>query len=162
MPIAEFTTIVPLPLGRLWEMFDDVETILPALTPPEQEMKLVSAAPLPPRVGTEVRLSAKTPIGRKEWLARYVEYQPPHDSSDGRSARFVDQQIEGPFAAWRHTHQFDALDDQSTRLTDTIDYTPPLGLAGRLAAPLIVTPQLNKLFEYRTKVLMEWVEAARR
>jgi ligand-binding SRPBCC domain-containing protein len=161
MPTAEFTTIVPLSLDRLWAMFDDVEAILPALTPPEQEMKLISAAPLPPRVGTEVRLSAKTPIGRKTWLARYVEHRPPHDTPAGRAAWFIDQQIEGPFAAWRHTHRLDAIGAQSTRLTDVIDYTPPLGLAGRLAAPLIVTPQLNKLFAYRTKALMERVASAK-
>ncbi|HEY0009295.1 MAG TPA: SRPBCC family protein [Tepidisphaeraceae bacterium] len=155
MPTFHFETTVALPLERVWAMFEDIETILPALTPPEQEMELISASPLPPRVGTEVRLSAKTPIGRKTWLARYIEYVPPHDTPKGRAAWFVDQQVEGPFTAWTHAHRLEAIDATSTRLIDHIDYTPPGGLAGRMAATMLVTPQLNKLFAYRSKALQE-------
>jgi ligand-binding SRPBCC domain-containing protein len=41
--------------------------------------------------------------------------------SEVSSAGFVDTQQKGPFKAWRHQHQFHALDEHTTEVIDTID-----------------------------------------
>ena len=152
--------VLPLPIARVWEMFQDMTTLLPAITPPQQQMRIERAEPLPPVVGTELILLTKSPIGRVRWVARITELVPPHGTITGMEARFVDEQIEGPFKSWRHAHEFEAIDDRSTRCIDHIDYTLPYGLLGRLANPLIVKPALRKMFAYREKTLKGLVRAA--
>jgi ligand-binding SRPBCC domain-containing protein len=55
----------------------------------------------------------------------------------------VDEQIEGPFASWVHRHEFEAVDAETTRLTDHVTFTLPGGpivnaLFGRLVALSLV------------------------
>ncbi len=78
------------------------------------------------------------------WVARHRDYRP------GR--RFVDEQAEGPFARWVHTHSFDPEGPESCRVTDRIELTPPGGQAGRLAGPLL-RRRVERMLAYRHEVL---------
>lgn len=62
---------------------------------------------------------------------------------------FVDRQIEGPFAFWEHDHRFEPLEEDKSRLTDTIRYRPPLGWIGRTIGAPFVARRLDRLFHYR-------------
>ena len=42
----------------------------------------------------------------------------------------MDIQVKGPFVTWRHEHEFEAMDDQTTRIIDRITYKPPYGFFG--------------------------------
>jgi len=44
-------------------------------------------------------------------------------------------------------------------LRDEIEYEAPLGFIGQLAAPFIIVPRLEKLFDYRHRVTREWCES---
>ncbi len=134
-------------------MFQDIPTLLPMLTQPSEQLRIEKAEPLPPQVGTELVLSTKTPIGRVKWVARIVEVVPPHSTITGMEARFVDEQIEGPFKSWRHTHEFESSGDHTTRVIDYIEYQIGYGPLAYLANPLVVRPSLRKMFAYRRKVL---------
>ena len=149
------STDLPLPIDRVWTMFQDTEAMLPKLTEPKQQLKIERVEPLPQQVGTEVVMSVKSPIGRIKWVARIVEHAPPHATITGVEARFVDEQVEGPFKSWRHTHEFEATGDETTRMTDHIEYQIGYGPLAYLANPLVVRPALKKMFVYREKVLME-------
>ena len=156
MPTAEFTTQVPAPLADVWAWHEDVEAALPSLTPPGKQARLVSAEPLPPRVGTVVTLEVKVPIlGWKKWIARYTEHEPPTEH-ETREAWFTDHQDEGPFKTWDHTHHLAANPDGTTTLTDRITYTPPLGPLGRLGDLLIIRRDLRQMFAHRHKVTREY------
>lgn len=82
---------------------------------------------------------------------------------DGLIAEYVDQkyfcdvQNKGPFGAWSHTHSFTAEAD-GTRVTDRVEYEPPLGLIGKLFDPIVVRPSLAFLFNYRRKKTRELLE----
>jgi ligand-binding SRPBCC domain-containing protein len=145
---------LPLPIDRVWAMFQDTESMLPKLTPPEQGLIIEKVGPLPQQVGTELVMSVRSPIGRIKWVARIVEVVPPHATITGVEARFVDDQIEGPFKSWRHTHEFEATGDASTRITDHVEYEVGYGPLGYLANPIVVRPALRKMFAYREKVLI--------
>jgi ligand-binding SRPBCC domain-containing protein len=68
-------------------------------------------------------------------------------------SRFVDEQREGPFRKWIHTHRFEALPDGGTRVTDTIDYETPGGMLGFIVTVKAVERDLRWIFEYRRQKL---------
>jgi ligand-binding SRPBCC domain-containing protein len=70
---------------------------------------------------------------------------------------FEDVQVSGPFKSWRHRHIIERHALGAT-LRDEIEYEPPLGWLGRLAAPLLIIPRLRRLFEYRHLVTRQWCE----
>lgn len=78
---------------------------------------------------------------KKLWVARHLNYMA------GR--QFADQQEQGPFAYWLHTHQMSAIDDKASYLEDHIDYELPLGWLGKMVAGSMVRNKLNKMFAYR-------------
>ena len=84
------------------------------------------------------------------WVARH------RDTLAGR--RFVDEQVEGPFSRWVHFHRFDPEGPASSRMTDRIEYTPPLGPAGLLAEPLI-RHRLERMLAYRHTLLRDDLDA---
>jgi len=87
-------------------------------------------------VTLEIRLG---PI-RVRWVARHGDAEP------GR--RFVDEQVEGPFAKWRHTHLFEPGGAASCRYVDRIEYELPAGAFGSLAAGRVAR-ELRRTFDYR-------------
>ena len=68
---------------------------------------------------------------------------------------FVDVQTHGPYALWHHLHTFERLPSGGTRLGDVVDYEPPFGLLGRLSHPLFVRRTVERIFDYRHKIIAE-------
>lgn len=65
---------------------------------------------------------------------------------------FVDEQRFGPYSMWHHEHIFNKT-EEGIEMTDRISYKPPFGFLGRLLEPLLVRPQLLKIFNYRYQKL---------
>jgi uncharacterized protein (TIGR01777 family) len=82
----------------------------------------------------------KGPI-RIRWTAVHRDY------IEGR--QFVDEQIEGPFAAWSHTHRFTPTGPDECLLEDEIHYALPFGALGRLLAGGRVRSDLERAFPFR-------------
>jgi ligand-binding SRPBCC domain-containing protein len=155
VPTFHHETILPFPIEHVWAFHQDITGALPKLTDPAEQMR-IEHADLPPREGTKVVITAKGPLGRRiKWVAVYTAFVPPHPVVAGVEARFVDEQQSGPFKRWRHSHEFEAVDSKTTRLTDHIDYTVPLGPLGWVGDLLIVRRKLKSMFAYRAKVLPE-------
>ena len=88
-------------------------------------------------LGDEVTFAARH-LGRTWHLtSRVTEYDRPR--------RFVDEQLTGPFHRMRHEHLFEAVDARTTRMTDRMSFTAPLGPVGRLVARLVLEPYLQRL-----------------
>jgi len=85
------------------------------------------------------------------WVAEHTAYDPPR--------MFEDVQVSGPFASWRHRHTVEPHSDGAI-LRDEIEFEPPMSLIGRLAAPMLILPKLEKMFEFRHGVTRAWCEAA--
>lgn len=83
------------------------------------------------------------------WEALHTLYDPPR--------MFEDTQLKGPFKSWRHRHIV-APHELGAVLRDDIEYEPPLGFLGRIAAPLLVDRRLKRLFDYRHEVTRKWAE----
>ena len=133
--------------------FHELPDALRRLTPPWEPTRVVRAAP-DLRVGSvavvETRMLGLVPV---RWVARHTAYDPPR--------MFEDVQAEGPFRSWRHRHTVEPHAEGAT-LRDEVEYEPPLGVLGRLAAPLLIEPRLRRLFDYRREVTRAWCEGAAR
>ncbi len=75
------------------------------------------------------------------WLARH------EDSVPGR--QFVDEQVEGPFGKWRHTHRFMPHDGAHATMEDHVHFRSPLGGLGHRFATPFVRAELARLFPWR-------------
>jgi ligand-binding SRPBCC domain-containing protein len=93
---------------------------------------------------------------RVSWLARITEFE--------WNSHFSDEQVRGPFDAFRHRHGIEAEfrdGQEGTLVTDAIEFALPFGRLGRLAG-LLVRRDLQKTFAYRQKRLPEILAAAAR
>ena len=83
-----------------------------------------------------------------------------------RPALFVDEQVSGPFAAFRHEHRFHpqpqgrgAGAGKGTRMVDLVELRAPLGLLGRLAEIVALRWYVRHLIELRNAHLKQRAEA---
>jgi ligand-binding SRPBCC domain-containing protein len=67
-------------------------------------------------------------------------------------ARFVDEQVSGPFRCWWHEHVF-AEHDGTTLMTDTVEFVTPWGPVGRLVDRLVLTRYMTRLLTERNRWL---------
>lgn len=154
MPTLEFETTVAAPIDRVWAWHLDARH-LERLSPPEMNVR-VATADNPMREGSQVTIDLKGPFGRAvRWVARIVELREPHDVVFGREARFVDQQVEGPFSLWRHEHDFERVEEKTTRIYDRITYAPPLGPVGLLIDVLYLRWRIRAGVRHRHRMLQK-------
>ena len=79
--------------------------------------------------------------------SRISELERPH--------RFVDEQVRGPFASFRHEHRFEAVPEGRTRMTDDVTFRAPLGPLGTVVDRLLLGRYLRGLIEERNRFLAE-------
>lgn len=133
---------------QVWA-FHELPDAIDRLVPPSERVRIVKrAASL--QVGEqaiiETKLFGVVPV---RWVARHTVCNPPHV--------FEDVQLSGPFKKWRHRHIIEPHADGAI-LRDEVEYQVPLGKLGRIVAPLIVIPRLQKMFDYRHEVTKKWCE----
>lgn len=80
-----------------------------------------------------------------------------HDYIAGR--QFADRQISGPFAFWNHQHLIEPIDETRCRLTDRIEYAPPMGSLGKALGGGIIQRELQRTFAYRHQLLKDDLHA---
>lgn len=69
-----------------------------------------------------------------------------------KNKSFTDFQEKGPYKLWNHHHEF-IPNQNGVLMKDTVDYELPLGFLGKIAHTIIVKDKLNKIFDYRYKIL---------
>ena len=133
---------MPFEPELVFEFFRRPEN-LGLVTPPWLKFKILS--PLPVELEKhgliDYRIVVKgIPV---YWRTLIGDYAPPY--------RFVDEQLRGPYAYWRHEHLFES-EGGSTRMSDRVEYALPRWLPGTLEAAVhkrLVRPALEEIFDYR-------------
>jgi len=67
---------------------------------------------------------------------------------------FVDEQRSGPYSIWHHEHKIEPVEG-GVLMTDIVSYKPPFGILGSVANAIFIKKQLEEIFEFRRKVLIE-------
>jgi len=111
------------------------------LNPPWEKARVISE-PGPLVDGFRAIIEIQAGPIKKRWIADH------EITSDG----FIDRQVSGPFAHWEHHHKFEAIDPQTSRLTDSISFRLPLGAPGRIFGEAFVRKKLERMFHYRHAV----------
>jgi len=130
-----------MPFERCWAFFSDPRN-LSKITPPELGLVVRSELPAEAHPGLMIRYTV-TPLWkvRMTWLTEITQVQKPD--------YFVDEQRVGPYRIWHHEHFFRAIDDEQTEVRDLVHYVPPFGILGALINPLVIRPQLERIFDFR-------------
>lgn len=75
-------------------------------------------------------------------------------SAYDRPTRFVDEQLNGPFARWLHEHRFEAV-PEGTRMVDHVEYASPMGPLGRIVDRIFLQRYMTRLLVRRNRWLSE-------
>jgi ligand-binding SRPBCC domain-containing protein len=73
-------------------------------------------------------------------------------TSVDRPDRFVDEQVAGPLASWRHEHRFEAIAG-GTRMIDDWEHAAPFDVIGRIVDALVLERRMRLLLETRNEAL---------
>jgi len=154
MPLGVIHTLqtsqtISVPLERAWDFFSSPLN-LRQITPPELDFVVVSQVPEKIYPGLMIEYRVRPLFGlRMPWLTEITQVRAPH--------YFVDEQRLGPYRMWHHEHFFESTSDGSgTIVRDLVHYIIPFSPLSELAHPLLVAPQLKKIFDYRARRLEEF------
>jgi ligand-binding SRPBCC domain-containing protein len=139
----ECETLIETSLPETFAFFQDPNN-LSKITPPWMGFEVISKDRVEMRKGAEIEYRIRWMGLPLHWKTLISEYEPPF--------LFVDKQLNGPYALWRHRHTF-AASPAGTIVGDHLDYALPLGVFGRVAHGLLVGRQLREIFAYRQKQL---------
>ncbi len=143
--ILEKEQFVKIPRDKIFDFFARPEN-LAKITPKKLGFEILTPPPISMRPGTLIDYTIKVAGIRQRWTTLITEYEPP--------VRFIDVQLRGPYAFWHHEHTFEKRDD-GTLIKDKVIYSLPFGILGSVAHALFVKGQLNRIFNYRSKIIAE-------
>jgi len=83
------------------------------------------------------------------WQSEVAVWDPPR--------RFIDRQTKGPYSLWIHEHTFEERDN-GTVVGDNVEYAVP---GGSIVQKLLVAPDIERIFNYRHKILEELFNPAK-
>ena len=141
----ERTTHIAAPVARVFEFFS-APANLARITPPEMGFRITSGPDRPLRQGDRVQYAIRVFGFPMRWTTLITLWR------DGEA--FADLQERGPYKYWLHTHTFRET-QQGVEMRDVVEYELPFGILGRLAGGWLVARQLEKIFDYRAKVIRE-------
>ena len=142
MYVSEFSSrqLVPAPLDEVFAFFSDARN-LQRLTPPWLKFEVLTPEPIVmvPGALIDYRLSWRgIPI---RWRTEIEVWEP--------GVRFIDRQVRGPYTLWRHEHLFEEHRG-GTMVEDRVAYS---AIGGRLAHSLVVSKDVERIFNYRHESL---------
>ena len=137
---------LPISINDAWQFLSDPKN-LKRITPDYMGFKIVKGAESSMYAGQIIEYVVTPLLGiPTTWVTEITHVKEPE--------YFVDEQRFGPYALWHHKHFITPI-EKGIEMVDIVDYKIPFGFLGRLAQPLIVSPKLRKIFEYRRDALIK-------
>jgi ligand-binding SRPBCC domain-containing protein len=147
MPVVEHVTELRCPPATIFEFLSHPANLL-KVSPPEMHLKIV-AAPERVAVGARVTVKARRWGISRSMTSEVTALEP--------AALMVDEQREGPFGRFVHTHRMEPT-PTGTRMTDRVDFEPPGGLLGLVLTAGRVERELREMFAHRDRRFRELLE----
>ncbi len=145
LAVVQRSTRVPFPAELVYR-WHGRPGAFERLTPPWERVEVLErAGGIEDGARTVLRVGAPPLTFR--WTAVHRDHVP------GR--QFVDEQVQGPFAHWIHTHQFVPDGEAASLLIDRVEYAPPYGLIGAAAGLWLIRRRVERLLAYRHALLQQ-------
>ena len=138
--------LVPRPHTEVFAFFADAGN-LQRITPPWVDFRIVSPLPVAMRVGALIVYRLKVHGVPLRWRSRITVWDPPHC--------FVDEQLQGPYRRWIHTHRFRAVPG-GTAVDDEVEFSVP---GGRIIERLFVRRDVRAIFKHRQQAILDVFDA---
>ena len=123
---------------------------LERLIPPWDPLDVVFKSP---GIDRGARTVMKIPAGplpiKLTWLAEHTQY--------AKNRSFQDQQLQGPFKHWVHTHTF-TPDGNACIMEDQVEYALPAYMFGPLIGNAAIQHKLERIFRFRHTTLAQDLE----
>lgn len=148
MKIYTFQSIqrLPITLEEAWDFISTPKN-LAVITPTEMGFKTISGDERKIFAGQIIHYTITPVLGiRMQWVTEITHVED--------KKFFVDEQRYGPYAFWHHKHFLKAIPG-GVEMEDIVHYKLPMGILGQLVHPVLVRPNLEKIFEFRRKKLVE-------
>src|SRR5262245_7981338 len=137
MAVFEVVTLVVRPADEVFAFLAQPANLI-RVSPPELQMTLVDG---PPRLQQGARITVQ---GRRWGVAQRIVSEV---TAFEPNVLLVDEQREGPFKKWIHSHRLEPHDG-GTRMTDRIEFEAPGGLLGLLVSEKRIREELEWVFGY--------------
>lgn len=134
---------VPRPRDEVFGFFSDPAN-LEALTPPWLRFRIVARTTEAVREGSEFTYRLRLHGLPLTWISRITRWEP--------GTCFVDEQIRGPYALWRHTHTFEDVDG-GTLVGDRVRWRLPLAAVSHPLVGPLVQRDVERIFSFRRQRL---------
>jgi ligand-binding SRPBCC domain-containing protein len=135
-------SIIPRSIEEVFAFFSDAGN-LERLTPPWLNFNILTPLPIDMREGRLIDYKLRIRGVPVWWQSEITEWNPPYS--------FADHSRRGPYKYWRHQHRFEPCDG-GTRVVDDVHYDVP---GGAIVHWLVVKRDVQKIFEYRLRMLQE-------
>ncbi len=139
---------LPIKIEEAWDFFSSPAN-LKKITPPELGFNIISEHHGDAMyAGQLVEYTVKPLLGIPlYWMTEITHVEP--------MKYFVDEQRYGPYSFWHHQHHFKKIDG-GVEMTDIVHYKIPFWFLGDIANTLLVKKQLEKIFDFREKVVKDY------
>ena len=125
-------------IEKVWDFYTDIRH-LEIITPKKLNLKIINTSNQKIILGQETILSAKIIIILRTWHSKITFFQ---------QYEYIDEMLEGPFMKWKHTHKFERINKNKTKIIDEVEFSLPYGAFGKIVS-IYVTKILRQLFKYR-------------
>lgn len=141
MPIFEYTTKLDVPVERAFDFIARPRNLL-LISPPTPTIEILEA---PERLALGSRFTVRlTHLGFQQQLTSEVTW---FEGNVG----FTDEQVEGPFTQWSHTHRL-TTEGSGTSMLDRIEFEAPRGMLGWVLTNGRVENGLAAAFSFRDSI----------
>jgi uncharacterized protein (TIGR01777 family) len=139
MPSFRFESTVDAPVDEVFA-WHTRPGAMERLTPPWESLQVVDRSGGMQDGGTVTLRFRRGPVPIT-WTVKHTAFE--------TGVLFRDEQVEGPFKRWVHTHRFQAEGADRCRLVDEVEWEVPLGPLGEIFAGWAVESDLRRLFRFR-------------
>ncbi|MEL6328108.1 MAG: SRPBCC family protein [Planctomycetota bacterium] len=148
---------LPRSLDELWPFFADAHN-LGELTPPLLRFNVLTPRPIEMRAGALIDYKIRIRGVPVKWKTEILAWEPPARAAerDARTARFIDNQIKGPYVRWHHEHTFVERRTGSgveTLCGDIVHYEVPGLFLAPVVNSLLVERDVRNIFRFRAEVM---------
>lgn len=136
---------VPSDMETVFDFFSRPEN-LEKITPPAMGFHIMTPNPIEMKKGAIIDYTVNIMGVPVRWRTMITSYK--------KNQFFVDEQLKGPYSYWYHKHSFEPVEG-GINIIDEITYALPLEAFRNIVHPLLIKPQLKKIFSFRFQIIKD-------